>query len=564
MNLQTNFPIEMDTNICRCCFRSGFFKDISTEYYNCGRKEVYEDMLKSTFNAEIVNKDGITAMKMICDDCIVKLRSAHSFKKMLIRNEKRFHKLDKENEEMLSELQSIDDDLETGNLEPLVGSDASVCAPENNIRNYESGYYPYIPFSSEAAATSRSLVPGKRKKRKRPSETITTFKIENNFVKEVEIAADAEEQMMLEGAGTSKSPDPDTPNDNIETLEMFTNHKVDDSFAKDKIKVASMLPTIPYPRSKGPILRENSLKLLEHSTICVFQWNKSRYRCFCCQMPFDDMDMLKEHTKRKHSIRSIERKIIEQQNRLIKTEISIMKCNICDESMMDLKCLQQHLVNVHKVEFLSPEHLLVPFKIRDGGMTCQICFENFYLFRHLTIHVNKHFQEYVCDICGTIFSSAVFFNLHKSKLHKPVKCKLCVMTFKSRRVRTRHEIQVHKLKQAPRKRFPCSRCDERFVQESARALHLVEQHGLKKPEYKCSFCDKVFLTRGLVNNHIKYVHLKERVHECGLCHSLFYTKSDLRRHRNSHGGEKNYHCHICDYLFASKDSLNRHHKKIHV
>lgn len=41
------------TNACRCCLTKYCYKDISSEYYDSGHKEMYEDMLRQTFNIQV-------------------------------------------------------------------------------------------------------------------------------------------------------------------------------------------------------------------------------------------------------------------------------------------------------------------------------------------------------------------------------------------------------------------------------------------------------------------------------------------------------------------------------
>lgn len=312
-------------------------------------------------------------------------------------------------------------------------------------------------------------------------------------------------------------------------------------------------------RGTGPILRENSLKLLAHSTASVFQWNKSRYRCFCCKEPFSDIDLLRTHTKC-HTLEDIQKKIINQQNRLVKVEVSSLNCKICNKQLTDIDNLKEHLLE-HNIEV--DEHLLVPFKI-ESKLKCQICTEPFTLFRLLNIHMNKHYQKHVCYICGAGFSNLVFLNLHRTRSHRPNQCHKCNVNFASRIEKKQHDIAIHGFKYERKNRFPCPFCQERFFQENLKVKHLVQEHGMKKPEFCCQFCSKSFITRSLVNNHVKVVHMKEKKHECDVCHNLFYTKSDVVRHRVTHTGEKNYVCSMCSSLFASKDSLGRHMKRSHV
>ncbi|XP_049883333.1 zinc finger protein 41-like [Pectinophora gossypiella] len=511
-------------NICCCCLTDGCYKNISTDYYFSGLKEVYEDMLKDTFNLQI-NIENRVASRLICDDCIRKLREASAFKDMVLQSlETLGQYMDRlKNETKMEELPEPEIKSEEIKVEKLqvVGTDVR-CDDQN--------------YDNDANDTSMD-----------DDEALANIKSELNRTDKVILSAKRRRKQLRERnvRKRAKIKENGGPGD-----------------IKDKSKTEKDWLKIAERRGNGPLLRENSLKLLANSTICVFQWNKSRYRCFCCKEPFSDMNLLREHTHSQHSLENIEKKIIVQQNRLVKVEISVLYCKICGNQMDNLTNLRNHLRS-HNIKFELDEDLLVPFKIGVGNLQCQICAQNFTMFRLLNMHMNKHYQKQVCHICGAGFSNLVFLNLHKTRSHRPLACKECDLVFKNKIDKKDHDVKVHNLKIEKKLRFPCPYCQDRFSQENFRVQHLVEKHGMLRPEHKCGMCSKVFITKSLCNNHVKNVHLKEKNHECDVCHHFFYTKSDVSRHRVTHTGEK-LSCSLCNNLFASKDSLRRHMKRTHV
>ncbi|CAK1587517.1 unnamed protein product [Parnassius mnemosyne] len=89
-SIEENFP-----NVCRCCLAEGCYKDISSEYFIAGKKEVYAEMLKDVFNLEIsYQKYGGPSRhsRLICENCIGKLRDAREFKYKVLASEKSFIK----------------------------------------------------------------------------------------------------------------------------------------------------------------------------------------------------------------------------------------------------------------------------------------------------------------------------------------------------------------------------------------------------------------------------------------------------------------------------------------
>ncbi|CAG9789585.1 unnamed protein product [Diatraea saccharalis] len=471
---------------------------------------------------EAFTRGGITCVydveykRLICDDCIEQLRRSFSFKTMVTNNERMLR-------QYLDSVQHYDAS------KPMTEVPLNVPVKLEALPEEDDNYHQDNGMDGSCS----------------DNDVLADIKIES-------ITCSTEAPIGTKMPKKRKSQERKVK---MKKCKIKSEDSLNRDVSKDWSKIVER-------RGNGPLLRENSLKLLANSTICVFQWNKSRYRCFCCKEPFSDLNSLKDHTNSQHAIEDIEKKIILQQNRLVKVEVSSILCKLCTKQLNSLTDLRQHLKE-HGLRFVPEEDLLVPFKI-NGQLQCQLCSENFSVFRLLNIHMNKHFQKQVCHICGTGFSNLVFLNLHKTRSHRPLTCKQCDLVFKSRSEKRSHDVNVHGVKFERKLRFPCPYCQERFFQENFRVQHLVEKHGMKKPEHKCSVCAKVFITKSLCNNHIKSVHMKEKSHECDICHNLFYTKSDVMRHRVTHTGEKKYACSVCNSPFATKDSLRRHMKRTHV
>lgn len=206
-------------------------------------------------------------------------------------------------------------------------------------------------------------------------------------------------------------------------------------------------------------MRRNSLNLIANSTICVFQWNKSWYRCFVCTEGFPNMSQLREHSS-KHALSEYEARIISQQNRLIKAEVSQLACKLCKAEFPILSELFEHLAAAHSIPFQGDDHLLVPFKITTP-LSCQLCGEVYDSFRLLNVHVNRHYTRHVCDACGTTFSSRAFLNLHRSRSHREWRCEKCALAFETRLEKTNHDRGVHGANSS-RERFPCPKCELRW------------------------------------------------------------------------------------------------------
>ncbi|XP_075989137.1 uncharacterized protein LOC142985076 isoform X21 [Anticarsia gemmatalis] len=79
--------------VCRCCLTEGCYKDISTEYFWMGKREVYSEMLSDTFNVTIAYSQSggpNSNSRLICEPCISRLRDACDFRRQVLECEKTF------------------------------------------------------------------------------------------------------------------------------------------------------------------------------------------------------------------------------------------------------------------------------------------------------------------------------------------------------------------------------------------------------------------------------------------------------------------------------------------
>ena len=123
---------------------------------------------------------------------------------------------------------------------------------------------------------------------------------------------------------------------------------------------------------------------------------------------------------------------------------------------------------------------------------------------------------------------------------KPNTCVHCSESFLSKVLLQQHIKAVHK----NQKSHPCGLCVETFTDTRMLRYHIKNVHNGEKG-YKCQLCGKMFDFPSDVKSHVKKFHKGEKIHPCDLCFKKYTKLSDLKRHIASvHEGQKS-ECNLC-------------------
>ncbi|XP_047541828.1 zinc finger protein 62-like [Vanessa atalanta] len=325
----------------------------------------------------------------------------------------------------------------------------------------------------------------------------------------------------------------------------------------DKITI---LPTDVTNRTKiHRATREDSLKLLKYSNICLFKSLKTKFQCYSCKETFFNMSDLRSHTKIHSNTNDRGSKINLKGYSSKNADISSLSCNLCYQACNDLSVLKQHLINKHSIEFASAEHMFVPFKL-ENGFKCVTCGEDFNSFVRLSTHMNKHSTNNVCEKCGTFFINRLSLRAHLQSVHREKKCTMCLAKFEKNYTKVKHMRIVHNV--GAIRRY-CTICGKDFKHSYKLLEHKIKEHGAQRLTSNCKECGKTFLSPQNLKIHIRSVHVKERNYQCNVCGMRFFTKADEKRHGRKHEDVKMFSCSYCEGKFKSKDSWRRHLKRIH-
>lgn len=321
-------------------------------------------------------------------------------------------------------------------------------------------------------------------------------------------------------------------------------------------------PNIPKKPCERAVRRDQTVALLQASTICPFRWINSKFVCFYCSEKFSDPDDLREHTSaHKLTTKEVTQALIKLKTRdPVKVDISFIGCKLCDEQIPDFIYLKTHLYDKHGTKVnLDTNDECLPFKIYVNEYECTFCTQKYTTFKPLNEHINMHFNNYVCKECGAGFITPDRLYSHKA-IHEDakLKCERCPKVFRHVKALKKHVRDVHNKAEINR----CPYCPETFKKYRDKKAHLINVHGFAFDEFKCDLCPKIFTLKGKLEVHLKQVHFQIKNHTCDECKSSFYQKTDLRDHMLIHTGERKYQCDICKKCFPQKKYI-RFHLRVH-
>ena len=125
------------------------------------------------------------------------------------------------------------------------------------------------------------------------------------------------------------------------------------------------------------------------------------------------------------------------------------------------------------------------------------------------------------------------------------------------------ELPSYNIKEASRQDFNCTKCLFKTKQKGALVRHLEKSHGENPKgvtQIYCQYCWKSYTTRNGLKFHINKIHLKKSEYKCETCGKIFLKneKSMYESHRTIHSQEKKYSCSKCERTFRHRFSLKRH------
>ena len=201
--------------------------------------------------------------------------------------------------------------------------------------------------------------------------------------------------------------------------------------------------------------------------------------------------------------------------------------------------------------------------IEGYNFKCSICSKLYAdkssLQRHAHVTHGTSFS-YTCWFCGSLWETSKHLSEHMTTHYKKINgmycCNICDKRFLSRYILVEHMHAVH-WTMGKEKRNICQWCGETFMRHSNLWGHEKRVHTPKGADYQCDKCGKSFTTKGKLVVHL-VTHNGIKKYSCKVCGKEFGQQSSLRRHKPIHTGEKKHSCSYCDFKCIQLYSLKRH------
>uniref|UniRef100_A0A182QGF6 C2H2-type domain-containing protein n=1 Tax=Anopheles farauti TaxID=69004 RepID=A0A182QGF6_9DIPT len=214
-------------------------------------------------------------------------------------------------------------------------------------------------------------------------------------------------------------------------------------------------------------------------------------------------------------------------------------CPICNKTFSRKTSLLNHIRN-HSAE---------------KKYVCEFCQKGFTQQANLRNHVRIHTNErpYVCVDCGKAFTQITNLNNHR-RLHTGERPYVCIESNCGRSFAQVTNLNNHMKTHHKTTLYVCNQCPRKFSQVTQLNLHLITNHSSSRGFF-CPQCpDKSFKQQSHLQQHMK-IHGTNFGYSCTKCEEKFIQESHLLLHMKQHG---DYACTMCTMTFNDEVLLKKH------
>ncbi|CAG9763105.1 unnamed protein product [Ceutorhynchus assimilis] len=277
-------------------------------------------------------------------------------------------------------------------------------------------------------------------------------------------------------------------------------------------------------------------KALEHST-------KHSINCEECSEQCDNAFLLSLHMAKHNEENKLvcplcnsqtHKSVLEIRKHIAKEHFEdkpeMLQCDTCNKQFTKIKDLRNHQ-KLHKVERLES---LYTFNLLRNSYSCDTCLQEFPTKQDIDVHVETH--SYTCPVCSKKFKKALLIGLHMAEHNDEgiISCPMCSHDFKTK-------------------------CKSRLIR------HIRQTHQKERPKTsQCEYCGSSYLSKTMLEDHIRVVHLQKEPYKCIVCGNTFTLQSSMRIHQiNKHrvvdeSEMSSNYCALCKMSFKRPTSLAKH------
>ncbi|XP_050676823.1 zinc finger protein 652-B-like isoform X10 [Leptidea sinapis] len=510
-------------SVCRCCLSDGCYKDIATEYFWMGKREVYEEMLVDTLGLTISFGDSNaqhSQSRLICETCISRLRNATDFKKQVKECEQTFLQyLNPSTLDVVEDVISLEKEEKQVTVKEEKSPDHGDDFNDNN---------DFLDDDNDDELDDQPLMNLATKVPKK--ESVDVFDLLDNA------------KPLVKRKSTTKAKTTSSKKAKIKETKTKPKEK-----PEKKKKVVRRLV----------VARNNAKVVLKYTTACPFRIPSNSMVCVYCCESYDDPDEYRAHMADEHKTYNVHTAFahtLSNFNEYLKVDCTDLRCRLCLAAFDGIQDVARHLKVEHNKEIDTDVDVAMQmFRLGTERWLCAFCDMKYPTLRELSRHTASHYHKYTCEICGKSYINPDNLKKHLKYGHSALKiCVKCKECFPSVEAKREHSLTSEKC-------WPlaCSHCNQRFRSNNVKRAHITEVHGEAPKVYKCPECVLVFDRWRPYRTHFILTHTNDTI-SCPHCKQRFDTKRSLSEHVVTHTQEKSFSCEVCLKTFARKKNLIQH------
>ncbi|XP_063702381.1 zinc finger and SCAN domain-containing protein 10-like [Culicoides brevitarsis] len=210
-------------------------------------------------------------------------------------------------------------------------------------------------------------------------------------------------------------------------------------------------------------------------------------------------------------------------------------------------------INRDKLSFKTIVRGRKRLKRPKNCFTCAFCSETFENYPLLQRH-ERSTHKYICDYCGREYTVKLNLKMHMFREHKGIKtyCIECGISTT--------DLKEHMKKHENDPTYICDICGKEMRGKQKINNHMNRSHKSVFARFFCQFCDVGFKYMADLNEHMIKHDPDRKDHKCHICEKAYKRKNELKRHLQSHEGQK-WPCEDCGREYAWQRGLWTHRNK---